>query len=144
MFERILLAVDDSDESKKAIRTAIALARATDGETLVVHVHAKDTGFMVTEDVETRLEAEMLLEAAVDVVRKAGVAVVGELRAARADHVGKEILEAAKGFNADCIVVGSRGSGPFAQMLLGSVANQVVHLATCPVVVAREAPALAA
>jgi nucleotide-binding universal stress UspA family protein len=144
MFERILLAVDDSDESKKAIRTAIALAKATDGEVLVVHVHAKDTGFMVTEDVETRVEAEMLLEAAVDIVRKAGVSVMGDLRAARADRVGAAVLDAATGFGADCIVVGSRGSGPFTQMLLGSVANQVVHLAHCPVIVAREAPALAA
>ncbi len=69
---------------------------------------------------------------------------VGDLRAARADRVAKEILDAAKSFGADCIVVGSQGNGPFAQMLLGSVANQVVHLAHCPVIVARESVATAA
>lgn len=144
MFERILLAVDDSDESKKAIRTAVSLATTTGGEILVVHVHAKDMGFQVKDDVETHIEAEMLIEAACDLVKKAGVPVVGDLRSARADHVAKEILDAAASFGADCIVVGSRGDGPFTQMLLGSVANKVIHLAHCPVIVAREAPALAA
>ena len=138
MFERILLAVDDSQESKKAIKTAISLAQATHGEILVVHVHAKEMGFQVKDDIETRLEAEQLIEAACDIVKKAGVPVVGDLRAGRIDHVAKEILDAAESYDADCIVVGSRGNGPFAQMLLGSVANQVVHLARCPVIVARD------
>jgi nucleotide-binding universal stress UspA family protein len=144
MFERILLAVDDSEESKKAIKTAVSLAEATRGEILVVHVHAKDMGFQVTDDVETRLEAELLMEAVCDIVRKAGVPVAGDLRAARVDRVAKEVLDAADSYDADCIVVGSRGSGPFTQMLLGSVANQVVHLARCPVVVAREVVPVAA
>jgi nucleotide-binding universal stress UspA family protein len=138
MFERILLAVDGSEESKQAIKTAVALATDSHGEVLVVHVHAKDTGFQVKDDVESRLEAEMLIEAACDLVKKAGISVVGDLRAARTDHVAKEILDAAGSFGADCIVVGSRGSGPLTQMLLGSVANQVVQLAHCPVVVARD------
>jgi len=137
MFERILLAVDGSDESKKAIKTAIALAGVSNGEMLVVHVHAKDMGFQVTDDIESRPEAEMLVEAAVDLVQKAGVSVVGDLRAARTDHVAKEILDAATSFGADVIVVGSRGLGPLSEMLLGSVAHKVVHLAHCPVLIAR-------
>jgi nucleotide-binding universal stress UspA family protein len=141
MFERILLAVDGSDESKKAIKTAVALAKATHGEVLVVHVHPKDMGFQVKDDVETRPEAEMLIEAVCDIVKKADVPVVGDLRAARSDRVAKEVLDAAESFRADCIVVGSRGSGPLTQMLIGSVANQVVQLAHCPVIVAREAAA---
>jgi nucleotide-binding universal stress UspA family protein len=144
MFERILLAVDASDESREAIRTAVGLAEASHGEVLVVHVHAQDMGFQVKDDVETRAEAEMLIEAACDVVRKAGVPVVGDLRAARSDHVAKEILDAAQGFDADCIVVGSRGTGPFSELLLGSVANQVLHLAHCPVIVAKKHLAAAA
>jgi nucleotide-binding universal stress UspA family protein len=144
MFERILLAVDDSEESKKALKTAVSLAQATHGEILVVHVHAKDMGFQVKDDIETRLEAEQLIEAVCDIVKKADVPVVGDLRAGRIDRVAKEILDAAESFDADCIVVGSRGNGPFAQLLLGSVANQVVHLAHCPVIVARETVPMAA
>jgi nucleotide-binding universal stress UspA family protein len=144
MFERILLAVDASDESKEAIKTAIGLAKTSGGEVLVVHVHGKDIGFQVTADVESRAEAELLMEAATDIVRKAGVPVVGDLRAAASDRVAKELLDAAEAFGADCIVVGSRGTGPFSELLLGSVANQVVHMAHCPVIVAKKHIAAAA
>ena len=144
MFERILLAVDASDESREAVRTAVGLAGASHAEVLVVHVHALDTAFRLKNDIETRVEAEKLLEETCDIVRKAGVPVEGDLREARSDHVAKEILDAAEGFGADSIVVGSRGSGPFTEMLVGSVANQIVHLAHCPVVVTRLPVAAAA
>lgn len=137
MFERILLAVDGSDESKEAIRTAIELAGISGGEVLVVHVHAKDVGFQVKDDVETRAEAEMLIEAACDIVKKAGIPVVGDLRSARVDKVADEVLAAVDAYRADCIVVGSRGAGPLSEMFLGSVANEIVHHARCPVLVAK-------
>ncbi|HTX70046.1 MAG TPA: universal stress protein [Thermoleophilia bacterium] len=137
MFERILLAVDGSDESREAIRTAIDLAKTSNGEILVVHVHGKDMGFQVKDDVETRVEAQMLIEAACDLVKKADVPVVGDLRSARVDKVADQIVAAAADYRADCIVVGSRGAGPVTEMFLGSVANRVVHLARCPVVVAK-------
>ncbi len=44
-----------------------------------------------------------------------------------------ELIKAAEG--ADPLVVGSRGSGGFGQLRLGSVSSQVTHHATCPVVV---------
>jgi nucleotide-binding universal stress UspA family protein len=137
MFERILLAVDGSEESREALRTAIELAKAGGGEIHVVHVHGKDTGFQIKDDVETREEAETLVEAFCDLVKKADVPVAGDLRAARTEKVAEEIIRAADDFAADCIVVGSRGAGPVSEMLLGSVANRVVHMARCPVVVAR-------
>lgn len=137
MFERILLAVDGSDESKAAIRTAIDLAGMSGGEVLVVHVHPKDVGFHVKDDVESRPEAEMLIEAACDIVMKAGIPVVGDLRSARVDKVAEEVLAAADAYSADCVVVGSRGAGPLSEMFMGSVANEIVHRARCPVLVAK-------
>jgi nucleotide-binding universal stress UspA family protein len=45
----------------------------------------------------------------------------------------EELVRAAR--DADLLVVGSRGSGGFAKLLMGSVSSQVTHHATCPVVV---------
>jgi nucleotide-binding universal stress UspA family protein len=50
-------------------------------------------------------------------------------------HAGNVILE--QGADAELIVVGRRGLGGFKSLLLGSVSQQVVHYADCPVVVVR-------
>jgi nucleotide-binding universal stress UspA family protein len=68
-------------------------------------------------------------------------AVLGVERAARATcHVVhtqpvRALIEAAEG--ADVLVVGARGRGGFAGLLLGSVSDQVTHHAPCPVTVVR-------
>ena len=49
--------------------------------------------------------------------------------------VAEELVRASQ--DADMLVVGSRGGGGFARLLMGSVSSQVVHHASCPVVVIR-------
>jgi nucleotide-binding universal stress UspA family protein len=137
MFERIVLAVDRSDNAKGAVAAAVDLARKSRGEVLVVHVH--DTGLLSRDmiDLETPAEARLLMQAVLDVVGRADVTAHGELRVARTDGVAKEILIAAKSFDADAVVLGSRGLGDFAGLMLGSVAHRVIQMADCPVVVVR-------
>jgi nucleotide-binding universal stress UspA family protein len=137
MFERIVLAVDGSEPSKKAIAVGIDLAKKTDGEIVVVHVHQKQLVTRETDDVETLAEARMITQAVLDIALKAGVKASAELRASEFDDVAREVLAAAEKHQADTIVVGSRGLGYFSELLLGSVAHKVIQLAKCNVVVAR-------
>jgi nucleotide-binding universal stress UspA family protein len=51
--------------------------------------------------------------------------------------LAEEIITAARDRQADLVVVGSRGHGRLAGLLLGSVAQKVISLAHCPVVVVR-------
>jgi nucleotide-binding universal stress UspA family protein len=137
MFDKILLGVDGSDEAKKAVRVAIDLAQKSRGEVLVVHVHQEELSARDTADVEPTYEAQMLTDATLDVMRKAGVMARSELRPAGFMGVAKEILDAAESFGADSIVLGSRGLSDWGGLLLGSVTHRVAHLAECPVVVVR-------
>jgi nucleotide-binding universal stress UspA family protein len=86
------------------------------------------------EDVHAHLEAaaRSVLDAAVGDARAQApeLEIVGELVEGRPTAV---LLEAAR--NADLLVVGSRGHGGFAALLLGSISSQCVHHAPCPVVV---------
>jgi len=143
MFERIVLAVDSSDQAKRAVVAAVDLARKSQGEILVVHVHDLGLVSRETVDLETQDEARLLTMAYLDFVAQQGVTVRSELRAAKTADIAKEILAAARSFRADAIVLGSRGLGDFAGLLLGSVAHRVIQRADCPVVVVRAATAAA-
>jgi len=79
----------------------------------------------------------MLTQAALNVVQKAGVKARAELRPAKCDDAARELLAAAERPKTDAIVLGSRGHGYFAELLLGSVAHKVIQLAECTVVDAR-------
>jgi nucleotide-binding universal stress UspA family protein len=72
------------------------------------------------EDLVAKAAAELDEPPSVTVTAVSGVA-------------ARELIDASRG--ADLVVVGSRGVGGFAQLVLGSVSNQVVHHARCPVVV---------
>ena len=79
-------------------------------------------------------DADDLVKTAVARVKESYPAVQTQGKAIEG-HPAVVLLEEAK--SADMIVLGSHGRGEFASLLLGSVAQQVIHHATCPVVVVR-------
>ena len=78
--------------------------------------------------------AKKTADDALAAVKKLQPSVEGEALAVQG-HAGNVILE--QGAEAELIVVGRRGLGGFKSLLLGSVSQQVVHYANCPVVVVR-------
>jgi nucleotide-binding universal stress UspA family protein/nitroimidazol reductase NimA-like FMN-containing flavoprotein (pyridoxamine 5'-phosphate oxidase superfamily) len=137
--QHIVVGVDHSEGSRYALEWAIAEARARHAS--VEAVHAWHYPYVATGPfVPTpayghdgfEADASQVLDASVAGVDAEGLAAPVE-RTLVCDAPVAALLAAAK--DADLLVVGSRGRGGFAGLLLGSVSQAVVHHAQCPVVV---------
>ena len=137
----IVVGIDHSDGAKAALRFALEEARLRGVKLRAVHAWKFDyleaPGLMRTlppGEYETlHSAAEAALDATFKEVGNAeGVEV--ERRVVQGAPAGV-LVEESRG--ADLLVVGSRGLGGFAQLLLGSVSQQCAHHAKCPVVVVR-------
>ena len=137
----IVVGIDHSDGAKAALRFALEEARLRRAKLRAVHAWKFDyleaPGLMRTlppGEYETlHSAAEAALDATFKEVGNAeGVEV--ERRVVQGAPAGV-LVEESRG--ADLLVVGSRGLGGFAQLLLGSVSQQCAHHAKCPVVIVR-------
>lgn len=137
MFEKIVLAVDGSDPSKRAAEAARSLAAYSLGEVEVLHLRERQVGKGGAYDTETMDEAAELVESYLRDLNEAGVKATAEVHTALVGRAAQGILEEAKRFGADTIVMGSRGMSDWAALLLGSVAYKVIHHAECPVLIVR-------
>lgn len=136
MFQRILLAVDGSEHSNKAVDTATEAAKLSGGEVLVLHVREHDVSRGVTT-VESSEEATDVVQEPADKVAAAGVNVRGKVVGAAHGTAAKAILSEAADFNADVIVMGTRGLSDFAGLMVGSVAHKILTMADRPVLIVR-------
>ena len=145
MFERILLSVDSSQDSDKAVAVVADLAPRYGAQVLVVHgrdlrsVPPPGTSVPmppVGVDLETQEEAQEIVDAALEVLQKAGVDARGQVLSARG-HIADHILEAARDSDANLIVLGARGMSRLQQIVIGSVAHKIVQLSPSPVLLAR-------
>jgi nucleotide-binding universal stress UspA family protein len=136
---RILLAVDDSEQSARAVDAAAALAEASGGEVLVLHLREVEPfcGGAGCTGLETRGKAEELVCGIVERLRCDGVWAEGETHTTRSGQAAREIAHAARCIGADLIVMGSRGPSDLAALVTGSVSHQAIRRASCPVVVVR-------
>jgi nucleotide-binding universal stress UspA family protein len=138
MYERLLVAVDHSDISERVIGAARDLAQLAASEVWVVHVREHEwVGRGGPMEVETTDEAQSTLDAAVAGLTGAGIKAHGETRHAIYGYAAREIVDCAAEHEAGTIVMGSKGRGDLAGLVLGSTAHKVIHLAHVPVLVVR-------
>lgn len=137
MFERILLAVDGSEHSAKAIPVAGDLARRYGGEIIVLHVREHDLSFVGDVDAETSTEAMDLVDDIVRTLKDQDTNVRGEIVRVPLGQTPRAILDTARSEDVNLVVMGTRGLSDWGRLLLGSVAHKVVHLAEVPVLVVR-------
>jgi nucleotide-binding universal stress UspA family protein len=139
MYDRILVAVDHSEMSQRAVLAARDLAVLSKGEVWVLHLREREvgvkTGVLVPD--EGTAEANAAVAENVEVLTQAGVTAHGEVRNTIFGYAAREIVDDAREHDADVIVMGSRGRGDLAGLVLGSTAHKVIHLTDRPVLVVR-------
>lgn len=141
---RVVVGVDDSDESVRALDMAAQIADSSGAPLHIVRVamavsmeawaYAETAKAGTSATHELRDNAEETVKRAAAHVRKTypNLPIETEVLYGDAGHTLAEL-----GARAGLIVVGSRGRGGFSGLLLGSVSHTVIHEATCPVMVVR-------
>lgn len=137
MFRSILVAIDPSDHSRPVVPAAIEIARRFGSSIFVLHVVEHDRGWSVVYSTESTAKATDLVAKSVRAIRDAGIQTDGHVGDVAAGHVAGDIVDTAKAFESDLIVMGSRGLSDVQGLLLGSVTHEVMHRAQIPVLVVQ-------
>lgn len=128
VIRKILLGYDGSEDAEKAAALAASLAQKYGAAIIVCHAFGHMP--VTTKPSEVR----RLVNPVVERFTKLGIAT----QVAIPDEIPAQgILSAAEEYQADLIVVGGRGRGTFANLLLGSTAERVLRFAKVPVLVVR-------
>lgn len=136
----IVVGTDGSPESKRALAWALEEARVRQTKVRVVYAWLPPSSFawyLPPELVDPKRlapKALQLVEAVLAEVSAGRPGVEAECVAVEGEPA-KVLIDAAK--DAELLVVGSRGHGGFAGLLLGSVSAQCSQHATCPVAIVR-------
>jgi nucleotide-binding universal stress UspA family protein len=146
-IKKILCAIDRSPSSLQAFGYALALAKWQGARLNLLEVieETPPPGFARAPKSdgmpkETRTTLERDLRRVLTARRASDVKVEISLRKGK---VVQEILAQAKTSRADLVVIGSHGRGGLQRLVLGSVAEKVLRLATCPVLTVRSGVRLA-
>ncbi|GGX71281.1 universal stress protein [Saccharospirillum salsuginis] len=146
MSKTVLVPVDGSEQSKKAIEFAADWAKHHDGKLHLFHVPEPAAGdeVMVLGGASITLHASreeleeaghQILEAAAGIVRDQGVTDVET--SLEIGDPARKIIAKAETLGVDMIVMGTRGLGDWKSLLIGSVSHKVSHLAPCTCVTVR-------
>lgn len=141
-FRRILVPVDGSSTSNKALTHALQIARDGDGRVRLVHAidelaFVGGVEFSGNLIARAREGAREVLAAASAVCASAGVPCDSRLVDQPAQRLGETVAAEARGWEADLIVAGTHGRRGIERVLLGSGAEQIIRQAPVPVLVIR-------
>lgn len=147
---RILVPIDGSQNSMRALKTAITLAKTYKAELLVMNAIPAPNilleapmGLGVSSSrasdyySEQEVYANRFLEDAVSMMKSEGVSRFSSEVVRASKSTVEEIIDTASKRRVDMIVIGTRGLGGFRKLLQGSVSSGVVQHASCDVLVVR-------
>ncbi|MCE9660797.1 MAG: universal stress protein [Burkholderiales bacterium] len=146
MYKRILVPVDGSPTSTRGLDEAIQLAKLTGASIRLVHV-LDQMVFMTAMETYTIDVIGILKEAGERIMQEmkarvaaSGIDVTTFVSEALPGRVCDVVAEQAKAFDADLIVLGTHGRRGVGRLLIGSDAEQIVRIASVPVLLVRATP----
>lgn len=134
MSSKIVVGVDGSDGSDRAVAEATEVAKRDGAGIVLVHVVERiaakgDMAPLRADEPEIK---ERIEKQAAD-LRDAGVEADVRFESIVLGGPARSIADVADEIGADLIVVGTRGHSALAGVILGSVTQKLLHLASCPV-----------
>ncbi|MEM3536237.1 MAG: universal stress protein [Candidatus Bathyarchaeia archaeon] len=154
MFEKILVPLDGSEHSLKALNLAVQIAKNFNSKITLINVFSVSAPVVMPEPTTLTPPTVPIMAAAelsklAENARKtaSNILAEGEKRAEaegvkvetliREGHTVQEIVKAAREGEFNLIVMGARGIGKIKGILLGSVSDGVVKNAPCPVLIVK-------
>jgi len=144
MYQKILIPVDGSFTSNFALQEAVKLAKQLGACLELVHVYEDaiylvDENYFNYEELQKTIHSssEKILAEAAAVVSASGIPVETRLIQSNNERIASLLVEEAKRWQAELIVIGTHGHSGFSRLLLGSVAEGVVRMASIPVLLIR-------
>jgi nucleotide-binding universal stress UspA family protein len=141
LFSKLLVPVDGSENSLRALEEAIFLSKKLDAQITALHVMEKAPTVYIHPQKELeellknyRKESERILEKCQQIGKNNRIEL--NMAISEGDVASKIIRYAEKG-RFDMVVMGHRGSGKFKEMVLGSVSEKVLHRTKCSVLIVR-------
>jgi len=139
MFEKILCANDGSERAFRALALAIKITQENNSELHMVSVEEIDYMPEFIEEVREEIGTaarrfHKVLQRARQMAEESRVKLHTHVLAG---HPVRDIVELAAELKADLLVIGSAGHSELYERMLGSQADRIVHLASCPVLVVR-------
>jgi nucleotide-binding universal stress UspA family protein len=142
-FQRILIAIDESELTARTVAIGADLATALHAQLALVHV--LDTSLAGAP------EGGMSAEATLADLQQAGQALLQAARGqvpasvpvtafSREGKPAEEVVAAAQEWPADLIIIGTHGRAGLQRLLIGSTADAVVRQAPCPVLTVKATP----
>jgi nucleotide-binding universal stress UspA family protein len=145
MYKRIVVAIDGSSTSKRALHEATKLAREWRSVLRIVHVidffnfNVETPTGLAEYEASVRRSGEQILQHAAAIARKTGVEYEAKLLVVQRvrDRIAEVVAREAKGWRAELIVIGTHGRRGASRLFLGSVSESILRIAPAPVLLIR-------
>jgi nucleotide-binding universal stress UspA family protein len=137
MFTNIVWATDGSEHADRALQFAADIAQRDGAKLHVVHVVEKLPAVKMAGELNTHVDEEQLKDKVARQTRQVAAegngSVTLHLLTGRSGRIAQRIIDVTTETSGDLIIVGTRGHSPVVGAMVGSVAQDLLHLAPCPV-----------